>query len=129
MRKLQRAEVNIGSLKNGFQQMKAMLFEYRTQIDNKQQHTQDVDRHIEEYRLQEAEIQAKVKALEEKQASVAQDVFSQADSEKLVAVNKMIDEVSHKMAAQEGEKTQTAEQIKAKRAILNEKYIKKQNDI
>ena len=76
MRKLQRAEVNIGSLKNGFQQMKAMLFEYRTQIDNKQQHTQDVDRHIEEYRLQEAEIQAKVKALEEKQASAAQDVFS-----------------------------------------------------
>ncbi len=30
MRKLQRAEVNIASLKSGYQQMKSMLFEYRS---------------------------------------------------------------------------------------------------
>ena len=35
MRKLQRVEVSIASLKNGFQQMKSMLFEFRTQIEYK----------------------------------------------------------------------------------------------
>lgn len=49
MRKLQRVEVSIASLKNGYQQMKSMLFEFRTQIEYKQQHTTEVERHIQEY--------------------------------------------------------------------------------
>jgi chromosome segregation ATPase len=104
MRKLQRVEVSIVSLKNGFQQMKSMLFEFRTQIEYKQQHTTEVERHIEEYQSQEAEIDAKVKALEA-QANKSGEVFSEGDSEKLVAVNKMIDDLSHKLAIQEAERT------------------------
>ena len=104
MRKLQKVEVSIASLKNGFQQMKSMLFEFRTQIEYKQQHTTEVERHIEEYQSQEAEIEAKVKALEA-QANKSGEVFSEGDSEKLVAVNKMIDDLSHKLAIQEAERT------------------------
>ena len=104
MRKLQRVEVSIASFKNGFQQMKSMLFEFRTQIEYKQQHTTEVERHIEEYQSQEAEIEAKVKALEA-QANKSGEVFSEGDSEKLVAVNKMIDDLSHKLAIQEAERT------------------------
>ena len=104
MRKLQKVEVSIASLKNGFQQMKSMLFEFRTQIEYKQQHTTEVERHIEEYQSQEAEIDAKVKALEA-QANKSGEVFSEGDSEKLVAVNKMIDDLSHKLAIQEAERT------------------------
>ena len=104
MRKLQRVEVSIASFKNGFQQMKSMLFEFRTQIEYKQQHTTEVERHIEEYQSQEAEIEVKVKALEG-QANKSGEVFSEGDSEKLVAVNKMIDDLIHKLAVQEAERT------------------------
>ena len=128
MRKLQRVEVSIASLKNGYQQMKSMLFEFRTQIEYKQQHTTEMERHIQEYQSQEAEIDAKVKALEA-QANKSGEVFSEGDSQKLVAVNKMIDDISHKLAIQEAERTQTQQQIKSKKTLLNEKYLKKQNDI
>lgn len=128
MRKLQRAEVNIASLKSGYQQMKSMLFEYRSQVEYKQQHTAEVERHIEEYKAQEAEIEVKIRALEG-QAKQSGEVFSQADSMKLVEVNKMIDELGRKLAAQESERMQTLGKIKSKKSLLNEKYLKKQNDI
>ena len=128
MRKLQRAEVNIASLKSGYQQMKSMLFEYRSQVEYKQQHMAEVERHIEEYKAQEAEIELKIRALEG-QAKQSGEVFSQADSMKLVEVNKMIDELGRKLAAQESERMQTLGKIKSKKSLLNEKYLKKQNDI
>ncbi len=128
MRKLQRAEVNIASLKSGYQQMKSMLFEYRSQVEYKQSHTAEVERHIEEYQAQEAEIEVKIRALEG-QAKQSGEVFSSADSLKLVEVNKMIDELGRKLAAQESERMQTLGKIKSKKSLLNEKYLKKQNDI
>ena len=64
MRKLQRAEVNIGALKNGLQQIKSMVFEVRNQIEHKKQHTSELERQIKGYEAQEAEIDTKVKAME-----------------------------------------------------------------
>jgi hypothetical protein len=43
----------------------------------------------------------------EAQANKSGEVFSEGDSQKLVAVNKMIDDISHKLAIQEAERTQT----------------------
>ena len=49
MRKLQRSEVHIGALKNGYQQLKSMIFEIRNQIEHKRHHTSEVERQIQEY--------------------------------------------------------------------------------
>ncbi len=70
----------------------------------------------------------KIRALEG-QAKQSGEVFSSADSMKLVEVNKMIDELGRKLAAQESERMQTLGKIKSKKSLLNEKYLKKQNDI
>jgi hypothetical protein len=44
LRKIQRAEVTVTSLKSAFQQMTSLLFEFKNQIDHKTSHVSELER-------------------------------------------------------------------------------------
>jgi hypothetical protein len=57
LRKNQKAEVTLSSLKAAVQQIKNMVFEFKSQIENRTQHIQELDRLIESYKQQEQDLQ------------------------------------------------------------------------
>lgn len=64
LRKLQKAEVTMNALKSAYQQLTSMLFEFKSQIDHKQTHLQELERQIEDYTAREKEFQSQIKQLE-----------------------------------------------------------------
>jgi phage shock protein A len=57
LRKNQKAEVTLSSLKAAVQQIKNMVFEFKSQIEHRTQHIQELDRLIESYKQQEQDLQ------------------------------------------------------------------------
>ncbi|TNV73888.1 hypothetical protein FGO68_gene5106 [Halteria grandinella] len=129
LRRIQKADVSVTSLKNAYQQLSSMLFELKAQHDHKVQHTGELERTIESSLSQEKELNEVIKQLEKQANGQQGEAFSGEDSNRLLVVNRQLDEVGRRIAAKEGERVAVYGQLQQKRDLLNQSYLRKQNDI
>lgn len=117
----------INQLKGLSQQLSSLRFEIKGQLEHKTAHLGELERQVQRLAVQEKELDARAAQLE--QSSGAQLAFGEADGQRLLVINRRLDELARKAALAEAGRAAAANAAAQKRAVRLEQYDRRERDI